>query len=255
MKSVNRGLKTKILGRKIVYLSEVGSTNEEAKKLAGEGAPEGIVVIAERQTRGKGRLSRTWVSPGGGIWLSLILRPKIAPSEAPKIALLAGLVAAKAISQLGLNARLKWPNDVLINERKVCGVLTEADAELEKVNYLIVGIGINANFEPELFPSEFRSAATTIRRELGMEISRVELVQRLLEELEREYEIFNRGEFSAILEEWKKLSATIGARVRVITSGRTIDGVAEDLDEDGALLVNTGEKIERIITGDCVHLR
>lgn len=255
MKSAWTGLKTKIFGRKIVYLSEVGSTNEEAKKLAGEGALEGTVVIAERQTRGKGRLNRTWVSPPGGIWLSLILRPKIAPNEAPKIAFLAALAAAKAISQLGLNARLKWPNDVLINERKVCGVLMEADAEVEKVNYLIVGIGINANFEPELFPSEFRGAATTLKHELGKKISRAELVRRLLEEFEMAYTIFNRGEFSAILDEWKKLSATIGARVRVITSGRTIEGTAEDLDKDGALLVRVGDRAERVIAGDCVHLR
>ncbi len=240
---------------RIEHFKEVDSTNDVAKQLALEGAPEGTVVISEIQRKGRGRKGREWFSPKGGVWMSLLLRPKMSPSQAAPLTLIAGLAVAKTLPRLyNLKCKLKWPNDVLINEKKVCGVLTEISAGIDRIDYIVAGIGINANIDIDSFPGEFRGVATTIKNELNKEILRDELVEQLLEEFGKLYKIFQKQGFSKLKEEWKKSASTIGRKVRIITDRRTIEGIARDLGENGELFVEAQEGIEKIISGDCVHL-
>ena len=188
---VKQGLKTKFVGREISYYREVDSTQELAKKLATKGSKEGTLVIAETQTAGKGRRNRNWLSPEGGIYLSIILRPEVSPSRAQIMALLAGLAAANTIRKLyDLKAELKWPNDILVNDRKVGGVLIEIAAEPDLINWLVVGIGLNANTKSASLPRELRTTAVSLEEEYGRKIPRVELVRKLLEEVEQLYLVF-----------------------------------------------------------------
>mgnify|MGYP005854140893 CR=1 FL=1 len=241
---------------KIERFYEVDSTNDVAKQLALQGAPEGTAVISEIQRKGRGRKGREWFSPKGGVWMSVILRPKVDPSQAAPITLIAGLAVAKTLSKLyNLECRLKWPNDVLINEKKVCGVLTEISAEMGRINYIVTGIGINANIDIDSFPGGFRNSATSLKNELNRDILRDELVKRLLEEFEELYKIFQKQGFSELKEEWKKSASTIGRKVRIITDSRATEGIARDIGENGELFVEAQGSMEKIISGDCIHLR
>ncbi len=252
---IKAGLKTSVIGKDIHYFKETESTNTIAREIANT-VGEGVVVIAESQTRGRGRLGRKWISPEGGIWLSIILKPRIQPLYAPRITLLAGVAVAKTIRSTGLQARIKWPNDVLINEKKVCGILTEIEAEIDLIDHCVVGIGIDANVDTESFPEEFRESSTSLKKELGHEINRVEFVQRLLEEFEALYLKFQNEGFPSILEEWRNMSATIGEWVKITTQTKTIYGEAIGVDNEGALILETGEgQLEKIVAGNCEHLR
>jgi BirA family biotin operon repressor/biotin-[acetyl-CoA-carboxylase] ligase len=201
-------------------------------------------------------MGREWFSPKGGIWLSVVLRPRVSPGEVPKLALMLGVAVAKALLLEGLECRLKWPNDVLVDDKKVCGILTEIDAEMDMVNYIIAGVGINVNNNLMDFPPEFRDAATTLKAELGREVPRAPIVRHFLEELERAYSLFSSGESSTMLEEWRSLSGTLGRKVRIVTHSRTFEGVATNIDDDGALLLRlkNGNTV-RILSGDCIHLK
>jgi BirA family biotin operon repressor/biotin-[acetyl-CoA-carboxylase] ligase len=253
--AVKAGLKTQIIGRDIQYFKETESTNIIAREIAGS-VEEGTVVIAESQTGGRGRMGRKWISPEGGIWLSIIIKPKIQPLYASRITLLAGVSVAKTIRSYGLPAKIKWPNDVLINGKKVCGILTEIEAEIDLIEFCVVGIGIDANVDTESFPEEARETSTSLKKELGSGINRVEFVQKLLEEFESLYLKFQRDGFSPILEEWRNMSATIGEWVKITTQARTIYGEAIGVDSEGALVLETGEgKLEKIVAGNCEHLR
>jgi BirA family biotin operon repressor/biotin-[acetyl-CoA-carboxylase] ligase len=253
--AVKAGLKTQIIGRDIQYFKETESTNTIAREIAGS-VEEGTVVIAESQTGGRGRMGRKWISPEGGIWLSIIIKPKIQPLYASRITLLAGVSAAKRICSYGLPAKIKWPNDVLINGKKVCGILTEIEAEIDLIEFCVVGIGIDANVDTESFPEEARETSTSLKKELGSGINRVEFVQKLLEEFESLYLKFQKDGFSPILEEWRNMSATIGEWVKITTQARTIYGEAIGVDSEGALVLETGEgKLEKIVAGNCEHLR
>jgi BirA family biotin operon repressor/biotin-[acetyl-CoA-carboxylase] ligase len=253
--AIKAGLKTQIIGRNIQYFKETESTNIIAREIAGS-VEEGTVVIAESQTGGRGRMGRKWISPEGGIWLSIIIKPKIQPLYASRITLLAGVSVAKTIRSYGLPARIKWPNDVLINGKKVCGILTEIEAEIDLIEFCVVGIGIDANVDTESFPEEARDTSTSLKKELGSGINRVEFVQKLLEEFESLYLKFQRDGFSPILEEWRNMSATIGEWVKITTQARTIYGEAIGVDSEGALVLETGEgKLEKIVAGNCEHLR
>ena len=252
---IKTGLKTNIIGRSIQYFKEIESTNIIARQIANS-VEEGTVVIAESQTGGRGRMGRKWISPEGGIWLSVILKPRIQPLYASRITLLAGVSVARTIRGYGLPAKIKWPNDVLIKGKKVCGILTEIQAEMDLIDYCIVGIGIDANVDIESFPEEIRETSTSLKKELGSEINRVEFVQRLLGELEALYLMFQKEGFSSILEEWRNMSATIGEWVKITTQARTIYGEAIGVDSEGALILETGEgKLEKIVAGNCEHLR
>lgn len=252
---IKAGLKTSVIGKEIEYFKEIESTNVIACEIA-DSVAEGTVVIAESQTGGRGRLGRKWLSPEGGVWLSIILKPKIQPSYAPRITILSGVSVAKTIRSFGPEAMIKWPNDVLINGKKLCGILTEIEAEMDMIDYCVVGIGIDANVDTESFPEEFRDSSTSLKKELGHEINRVEFVQKLLEEFEALYMKFQEGDFAAILEEWRSMSATIGEWVKITTQTRTIYGEAIGVDNEGALILETDEgKLEKIVAGNCEHLR
>ena len=252
---IKAGLKTGVIGKNIQYFKETESTNIIAREIANS-VEEGTVVIAESQTQGRGRLGRKWLSPEGGIWLSIILKPRIQPLYASRITLLAGVTVAKTIRSLGLPAKIKWPNDVLINGKKVCGILTEIEAEIDIIDYCVVGIGIDANVDTESFPEDFRESSTSLKKELGNSINRIEFVQKLLLEFEALYLKFQHDEFSSILEEWRDMSATIGEWVKITTQTRTIYGEAIGVDNEGALILETGEgQLEKIVAGNCEHLR
>lgn len=238
------------LEERIHYFPEIGSTMDAARELARKGAGEGTLVIAEAQAHGRGRLSREWLSPKGGIYFTLILRPSISPAYAPRINLMASVAVAATIRKLfGLNAELKWPNDGLIEGRKVCGILAEMDAEMDVVNFVNVGIGINANTS---IP-QFEKTVTSLKDALGREISRKEFLSVLLMEIERQQPLLMKED---LLEEWKKLSGTLNKNVRILSPGEVIVGRAIDIDTTGALIIRKRNGfLKKAMAGDCIHLR
>jgi BirA family biotin operon repressor/biotin-[acetyl-CoA-carboxylase] ligase len=237
------------LEQRIYYFPQIGSTMDAARELAKKGAGEGTIVVAEAQTRGRGRLSREWLSPEGGIYFTIILRPKISPAYAPRVNLMAAIAVAATIKKLfGLRAELKWPNDVLIAGKKVCGILAEMDAEMDVVNFVNVGIGINANAS---IP-RFEKTATSLKDALAREISRKEFLSVLIIEIERRLPSLMKAD---LLEEWKKLSATLNRDVRISSLGEEVIGQAIDIDATGALILKGKDGFLRtVLVGDCIHL-
>ena len=253
---VKKGLKTKFMGKDIHYFKEVDSTNDVAKYLAQNGAEEGTVVVAEIQNRGKGRRGKTWISPPGGVWMSIILRPDIPTSKAPQLTLVTGVAVAETLKkELKLDVGIKWPNDILIGKKKVCGILTEVNASVNKVNYVIVGIGIDMNVDVPLFPPDLQEGATSLKNELDTEINGAILVQKFLLNLEKLYGQFTSGKFPDILNEWRFLSKTIGSQVEVRTRGKTIRGNAVGINKDGILILELDDgSLRKIISGECLHM-
>ncbi len=249
---IKRGLKTKVLASEIFYYSLLNSTNETAKELASKGAKEGALIVAEEQRRGKGRRERVWLSEGGkNILASIIFRPQLEAGQVFYLTMIASLSIAKAIKEVsGLEARIKWPNDVYLNDKKVCGILTEFSFQKEKINYAIVGIGINVNSDPSIYP-EIRSRATSILKETGKEISRVELFKLLLSHMEEGYGFLQKGKLAEIREEWEGLSLLKGKMVKVVSNGEVEKGFYKGIDENGALIIQDlkGER-KRIVSGD-----
>lgn len=251
---IESALKTNIIGKKVIYYDSIDSTNTAAYNLAKEGADEGVVVVAEKQTRGRGRLSREWVSlKHKGIYFSVILRPKITPFQAPKITLVAAVSIALAIRETtGAQALIKWPNDILLNGRKIAGILTEMEAECDSIQFLILGIGINVNNKS----SELPKGASSIYNETDEKISRIELLRNMLKKLEESYLLFRKEGFSPIRKEWSNLSATLGRRVRATCMHKRIEGEAVDIDSDGALKIRLDNGFhERVMAGDILLLR
>lgn len=243
--------KLSFIGHKIYYFSTIDSTNDEAKKLAQERAPHGTVVIAEEQTGGKGRMGRVWMSPPQkGIWVSIILRPSILPTEAPKLTMLTAVAVAEAIrNEAGIPATIKWPNDILIEDKKVCGILTEMSAEMDDVNYVIIGAGINVNNDE--FSDEIKEKAISLKIAKGESVERIKILAGFLESLEHHYEVAMNHGFSPIFEKWKKLCCNLKKPVEVITKKGSFAGIAVDIDEQGALLVKKEDgKLERVLSGD-----
>lgn len=250
---VSFSLNTRMLGKDIVFMESVDSTNNIAKKYADEGCDEGLTVISEEQVGGKGRLSRVWQSPPKvGIWMSLVLRPQVEPVKAPQLALLAAAAVAKAIfDYTGLEAEIKWPNDILISGKKVCGILTEMKAEMEFIHYCVIGIGINVNTTSEQFPVDLADKAASLRMFANQEIKRAGLVRAILQHIESMYLSWQRQGFSPILELWQQKSCTLGRNVIVNTpAGEVISGRAKALDEFGALLIETNQGERKITAGD-----
>jgi BirA family biotin operon repressor/biotin-[acetyl-CoA-carboxylase] ligase len=247
---IQSSLRTKWLGRDLRSFSEVTSTNEVAKSLAPH-CQNGVVILAETQTQGRGRLSRPWASPPGGVWMSLILKPEMPLARVYQINMAVSVAVSRAIfTLLGLEAGIKWPNDLMIGERKICGILMEISAEVGRLDYAVVGLGINANVRLSDFPEEWRS--TSLARELGHEVNRRELIQRILLDIEEAYEMMGSSE---IYEEWRRRSITLGRAVRITSNLGDIVGVVEDLFEDGALLLKTESGRQRVLAGDCIHMR
>lgn len=248
---IDSALHTETFGRHVVYLESTQSTNEEAKKIAREGAEEGTIVVAEEQITGHGRLARGFYSPfAKGIWFSLILRPKFFPMEASKCTLLAAVGVCRGIRRMGLaDAGIKWPNDILVHGKKLVGILTLMSASMEKIDYIIMGIGINTGIKKNEFPEDFREGATSFLNE-GINVSRKDLLAAILGELEKEYSIAQNEGFDKVLDDWRAFSVTLGQEVRVIFGDDSYTGKAVDIDRDGCLLVNTGSEVKRVIAGD-----
>ena len=245
-------LKTKTIGRHLLYQEETRSTNEDAKAAAAQGAPDGTVVLTEFQGTGHGRLSRGWFCPKGkGILFSVLLRPqRILPQDAPKYTLLAAVAVVRACRARRHEVGIKWPHDVLAAGKKLVGILTEMSAEMERIHYIIIGIGINVNIEAAAFAPELRETATSLALLAGKPLDRRALLADILCEMERLTAGVQAQGFAPVLDEWRRLSLTLGQEVRVFGVAETFTGRAVDIDADGALLVDTGEGRRRVLAGD-----
>jgi len=253
---IKKKLKTGFIGQQLHYF-EVTSTNDIAKELASLNAKEGTIVIAEVQTCGRGRLGRDWLSPKGGIWLSIILRPEVKARDVFKITFLTAVAVAKTIRKLfKLNVEIEWPNDVLIDGKKVCGILTETNIRGEAVDSVIVGIGINANIDINFFPEHLKKTVTTLAAEVKKEVDKEKFLHTLLKELKAYYKMFKENNFAPILEEWKRLNRLFGANVEVISFNEKIMGQAVNVDQNGALVIKLADgTIRRVISGDVTLLQ
>ncbi len=246
-------LKTAWMGKKIHHFDTLDSTNAKAYQLALEGAEEGEVVIAESQEKGKGRLGRKWISPPFlNLYLSVILRPKIPPHRASLITLMAAVATADAIQKFsGLAPLIKWPNDLLFQGRKVAGLLNEIHSEIDRIHFVILGVGVNLNADDNTIPEEIRGVATSLKIEMGQTISRKAFLPFLLQELERWYSLLGQGGSAAILDAWRDRAHLRGRWVRIASFGETLTGTALDVDSDGALILETaGGERKRVVAGD-----
>jgi BirA family biotin operon repressor/biotin-[acetyl-CoA-carboxylase] ligase len=245
--------KVRVVGREIHVFHETTSTNDVAARLARGGAAEGAVVFAESQTNGRGRMGRAWISPAGkGLWFTVLLRPAFAPQGTTQLTVAAATALSRAITlQTGVTPEIKWPNDILIRGRKVAGILTEMRAELDQVQEVLLGIGMDVNLETGDFPAPLRRTATSLRIETGQKVSRSELAVAILRELDRDYQAVAEGRFGRLAEQWEERCTTLGRLVAIRFGTRVIRGRAESLDDDGALLVRgTHGLLERIVGGD-----
>jgi BirA family biotin operon repressor/biotin-[acetyl-CoA-carboxylase] ligase len=243
----------KIIGRDIRVFRETPSTNDLIEKCARDGLKEGIVIFAESQSKGRGRLGRKWVSPAKkGLWFSILLRPNLRTQETTQITVASATALRRAIeAQTGLRIEIKWPNDILVAGRKVAGILTELYAELDRVNHVILGVGVNVNLASSDFPPELRKVATSLQTESGKHVSRPDLAVQILRELEHDYGRLRAGDFVAVADEWEEHCTTIGHEIIIRAGDRRIRGVAESLGEDGALLLRTEHgHLERVMGGD-----
>jgi len=251
---IRAGLSTEIIGKEILHFKEISSTNDLGLKLARQGYPEGTLIIAECQSCGRGRLDRSWVSPEGGIYLSLILRPQASPDRVPFLTLLAGVAVAKGIKKiLNLPLLLKWPNDLLINGKKVSGILTEMEAELDKVNFTVVGIGINVNVRADQLPERPDYPAISLMVEMGREVDRRPLLQEILLAIEDGYLEFKAGNYTSILEAYRELDGILGKKAKIKTLQGVIEGEAEGIEKDGALRLRLSNgRVKRIRSGEVI---
>jgi len=253
VEKVQEELRTHFIGKYIFFTREIGSTNDWAKELAEMGAPEGTVAIAGTQTAGRGRVGRRWHSPKGGLWFSVILKPDLKPSETVKLVFWASLAVAETLRELyGLKAEAKWPNDVLVNGRKICGILSETKTVGEKVDYVVVGVGVNANFKVENeLPPELWETATSLETTLGKQVALEHLLKALLEKLENLYQTFLKEGFALILAKWKTYTSFLGCEVEVYSGNEKLEGLASDVDEEGALVLRLRDgSLKRVFAGD-----
>jgi BirA family biotin operon repressor/biotin-[acetyl-CoA-carboxylase] ligase len=243
----------RVIGREVRVFEETASTNDVVERMARDGVAEGVVVFAESQTKGRGRLGRNWDSARRkGLWFSVLLRPVCRPQEATQLTVMAATAARRAIQEgTGLPLEVKWPNDLLCDGRKVVGMLTELSAEVDRVKHVVLGMGVDVNHERSDFTPELACVATSLRIASGKFQDRAHLASVLLREMDRDYARLGAGEFAAIADEWEQHCRTIGKRVSVVIGGRAIHGHAESLGDDGALLVRTQYGLlERVIGGD-----
>ena len=245
-------IRTSIIGKGImIYRKSADSTQNIALSLAAKENSVGAVVIAEQQSGGRGRMKRKWVSPKGGIWLSVVLKPSIPTAASTMLPFAAAVAVADALSTTGLDPELKWPNDVMVGGKKVAGILLDLSAEAETVNYAVIGIGINANVDTAKIKidREGRPPITSIKEELGRDVNRLHLTVTLLEKLEHYCQILERDPLS-IIAEWRTRSGMIGKNVTVVQQGKEIRGVAADINDDGSLLVRTRQGDVNVVSGD-----
>jgi BirA family transcriptional regulator, biotin operon repressor / biotin---[acetyl-CoA-carboxylase] ligase len=247
-----KNLDTQIIGKKIIYFKEISSTNSYAKKIIDKKTPEGTVIIADVQTEGRGRKNRFWVSPTGGLWFSIILYPNIPPQHGMLVTMTASISVAQAIKQIAdINPVIKWPNDVLINGKKVCGILTEIDAEMDKINYSIIGIGVNVNNKIE---KNLEKIATSLNQEKGLDVSRLKLIQSILKNFDENYMELKKGNIQRIRKLWFSYANIINKKIRVTGENEVNSGVVVDVDESGCLILDTAHGKLRIVSGDVEFL-
>ncbi|MCZ8512976.1 biotin--[acetyl-CoA-carboxylase] ligase [Paenibacillus filicis] len=246
-------LQTKVLGRELKYYEQVESTQNIAREWVDAGAPEGTLVVAEMQTAGRGRMGRSWHSPKGkGLWMSLILRPSIPINFTPQLTLLVAVAVCRAIrGNLHLPVGIKWPNDLLIDRKKVCGILLESSAEDERLQHVIVGMGISANLEPRDYSPELAAKATSLAIASGRAIDRTELLCRVMLELEQLYDMYQERGFAPIKSLWEALSVTLDRPVAVDTPKGRTEGTAVSIEDSGALVVRLEDgKLVKMYSGD-----
>jgi BirA family biotin operon repressor/biotin-[acetyl-CoA-carboxylase] ligase len=245
--SITDGLDTRIIGRHILYYPSVTSTNEVARNEARRRIPEGTVVVADEQTAGRGRLKRTWLTPAGNIALSVVLYPE--KGILPSLIMMASLAVSHCIEAVtGLETQIKWPNDVLVNGKKVCGILIESDIRNEIINYAVIGIGVNVNAGYDVL-SGVQFPATSLNIESGTEVSQLHIMRELLRSMDNLYRIITSG--GSVFHEWRNRLVTLGKEVRVTSGKEIFEGIAEAVDEDGSLLVRSSDsRRHRIVAGD-----
>ncbi len=258
LEEISGGLDTRFIGRpSVAVFKETDSTNLQAKILASQGAPEGTVVTAETQTQGRGRRGRSWFSPvGQSIYVSILLRPPLAPAQAPQITLMTAVAVARTLQATGLDARIKWPNDILIGGKKIAGILTEISTEMDLVDWVVVGLGLNVNTSADQMPPEIQEIATSVQIETGRPYSRVELLCALLGNFEVCYERLKTGGFGPIMEEWRQMTDIIGQRVYVDVMQTRHFGTVAAVDDDGVLILTDDQgQTRRIFSGDVTRVR
>ena len=255
---VLKKLKTRFIGKKMRYLENTPSTNWVGKQICSEGEVEkihGLVIIAEEQTGGIGRMGRAWVSPSGGIWITIVLKPRIPIDHVFMVTMAGSIAVARAIrKEFDLGALIKWPNDIFIGNKKVAGLLLELSAEADTIHHCLLGIGIDVNVPLNQFSPELQKEITSISAELGHDVDRATFLARILKEFENRFLLIESGEYDAIVSEWKSLSCTLEQRVHITTIKNSFEGDAIDIDEYGALIIRKDNgRIERVIAGDCFH--
>jgi BirA family biotin operon repressor/biotin-[acetyl-CoA-carboxylase] ligase len=250
----SKHLKVNIV-KKILSFTSIDSTNKKAKDLASAGAEEGTVILAQSQKNGRGRFDRIWESPEGGLYLSLLVRPKVLTQDASLLSLGAALAVAKTIELYGLRATIKWPNDVRVNGKKIAGILLESELNGNSLSFVIIGIGINLNIDAASFSSEIRAQSTSVVSELGASADYFSFLRDLMIQLNEVYEWFTQHKYSKIVTEWKTYTDTVGQAIKVQTSTESIQGTAVDIDSSGFLIVQTtqGER-KKIYSGDCLYM-
>jgi len=251
---VSRNLHTKFTGKTIHYFDYLSSTMDLAMQLGMRSSAAGTLVLAESQTKGRGRLGRVWFSPKyKGIYFSLILRPEISPADSPILTTLAAVSITEAVKQnLGLESQIKWPNDLFMNKKKYAGILTEMNAEMDKINFVVMGAGINVNNDNKSLIAQ----STSLKEQLGQAVNRVSLLQEILKKTEENYFLLRSKGNEAIINKCRSLSSTLGKRVKIYCRDKHIEGSAVDIDKDGGLLVRkeTG-LIQKVMSGDVIHCR
>jgi len=227
----------------LLFSRKVSSTNGWLRRVTSAKVLEGVVIVAETQTGGRGRLGRKWFSPNGGVWFSVLLKPKMKATETAKLVFVASLAVAEVLREsYGLNAETKWPNDVLVNGKKICGILAEMKTRGEKVDYAIVGVGLNANFKvQEALPKEVAVSATSVEEEMGKQVDYTDLLFTLLERLDRVYERFLKEGPDVVLKRWKELAGFLGREVAVKVDSETFTGTAFDVSSDGGLVMKLSD--------------
>ena len=245
------------IGRNIISLGTVDSTNTLATELCEKNAPHGTVVIADRQTKGRGRLGRTWVSTAGNLHMSIALRPAMASSDGTLLTMIASVACARAlIEKTGLPVGIKWPNDLMVSGKKLGGVLTEVKSMGNRIIFAVMGIGINVNSDMEDFPPEVRATATSLKAETAKIHSKTLLISGILKEVEFWYDKLMSSGRKKLLAEWRRLSSTLGREVKVTTARESFEGIAQDIDEGGALIVKLpAGTLKQVRAGDLTILR
>ena len=251
---VIRGLNTKFIAKQIHYFDYLDSTMNLAMQLGMQGSPNGTLVLAESQTRGRGRLGRNWFSPKyKGIYLSLILRPDILPAASPILTLLSAVSICEAIKEVvHLDAQIKWPNDIIMHNKKLAGILTEMNAEVDKVNFVVIGIGLNVNNDKKSLIAQ----STSLKEQKGEQVQRILLLQELLRRIEKNFNLLETKGNQSIIDKWRNFSLTLGKRVKIYCQDKHLEGQAVDIDKDGGLLIRKDSGlIQKVSSGDVTACR